>query len=221
MLADAFGFLRGSDDLLPTVVLGAVLSALSVFVLPLLIVWGYWLRVLRNAANDEAVPSFTRWGELLRDGLRVLAVGLGYAILLALFALVPVLVAGFVLYLLGVDPEVARWFGRIWSVLSSLPFVYVLPAALTNLAVGDGVRSGFALGTILRAAFTGEYATGWALSLGVGLIGGIFGVALSIAVLGVFVLFAVQLLATYPVARGFAKGGGRTPTAPPGGPGVL
>jgi uncharacterized membrane protein len=60
--------------------------------------------------------------------------------------------------------------------------------------------------TILQGAFTREYAVGWLLAVVVGVVGGLVGTALTAVVVGIFVLFYVQVSLYYLVGRGFAAG---------------
>lgn len=226
MLSDALSFPQRGDDWLPTLILGGVLTLLGVLILPAIILQGYLVRVLDHAARDErAPPSFTEWGGLFVDGLKVLVVNFVYG----LVALVPVSVvfASLVVIvpsgptvdetgMVPVDPGTAPprlttgvlvFLGLlVFAVVLLLVVGYVLPAALANLAIEGRFAAAFHLRTILAGAFTSDYAVAWLLAVVVGLVGGLVGSALTAVVVGVFVLFYVQVSVYYLVGRGFAAG---------------
>lgn len=59
---------------------GLLLASLLLPVLPALFVYGYLLRVMRNAVEDGELelPAWTDWGGLFKDGLKALVVGGSY-----------------------------------------------------------------------------------------------------------------------------------------------
>lgn len=212
MLGDAFDFVRDSDDWVPTTFIGGLLSALSFLILPGLIVQGYLIRVLRDSVDGESeAPSFTRWGELLVDGLKVLLIGFAYS----LIVVVPVVLISLVVLggaSLGGDSGGVRLFASLASVLLflvafalSLVVAYLLPAAMANFAVEGRLSAAFDFGTIRRVIFTGDYAIAWLVGLIVNVAGGLIGGALTILAVGIFIVFLAQVLTFYVWGRGFAE----------------
>jgi hypothetical protein len=184
---------------------------------------GYLVRVLDAAARRERTPpSFTQWGALFVDGLKVFVVNLVYG----LFVVVPLalLLGGLLVIVPGepmsmdgagaAPPPTPTGSGGVLVVVLlfvlvvgfGLLLAYLLPAALANFAIEGSLGSAFALRTIVSGAFTGEYAVAWVLAVVVGIVGGLVGSALSAVVVGVFVLFYVQVVLYYLVGRGFAAG---------------
>jgi hypothetical protein len=223
MLGDALQFPRSGDDWLPTVIIGGVLSILGVLILPALVIQGYLVRVLRAGARDNAtVPSFTEWGRLLVDGLKILLVSLGYG----LAVVVPLVVLSVVLAVtngLGAEAGgpglLAGLIGLgvgIAFVLLSVAVGYVVPAAMANFAIQGRLGAAFDVGTVAQGAFTVEYAIAWLLGLLVAVVGGLLGAVLSALVVGIFLLFYVQVSVYYLWGRGFAAGLGHEPGAPQG-----
>lgn len=224
MLSDALSFPRRGDDWLPTLLVGGILTLLGVFVLPAIVVQGYLVRVLAAAADqEETPPSFTRWGALFVDGVKLLVVNVVYG----LVAVVPlVVVLGAALVAIPGDPvpvepgttsptPPSAGFGAGLLVLVALLAVvglltllvaYVLPAALTNFAMEGRLGAAFDVRTVLAGAFTSDYAVAWLLALVVGLVGGLVGSALTVVVVGLFVLFYVQVSFYFLLGRGFAAG---------------
>jgi hypothetical protein len=223
MLSDALSFPRRGDDWLSTLLVGGVLTVLGPFILPALVVQGYLVRVLDYAARRERnPPSFTQWGTLLVDGLKLLVVTVVYG----LFAVVPlVVVFGALVVIVPGDPVVADpgmpnptpsigtgpgllvFLGlAALSGLLTLVVAYVLPAALANFAIEGRLGAAFDVRTVLAGAFTSDYAVAWLLALLVGAVGGFIGSVLTAVVVGVFVLFYVQVSLSYLFGRGFAAG---------------
>ncbi|WP_136601907.1 DUF4013 domain-containing protein [Salinigranum halophilum] len=222
MLSDALSFPRRGDDWLSTLLVGGILTILGFLLLPAFVLQGYLVRVLNAAARGERTPpSFTQWGTLLVDGVKVFVVNLVYG----LFALVPfVLLFGGLLVVVPSDPvpmEPAATpppppgsaSGLVIVVLLvavvavvTLLLTYLVPAALANFAIEGRLGAAFALRTIVSGAFTSDYAVAWVLALVVGIVGVLVGAALSAVVVGVFVLFYVQVVFYYLVGRGFAAG---------------
>jgi hypothetical protein len=208
MLGDAIGSLRASDDWAATTLIGAVLVVLSVFVLPVFVVQGYLLRVLREAAEGaDAAPSFTRWGELFVDGLKAFAVELAYG----LVAAVP-----YVLTLAGVgvtgSSNLALSVGFLLALVLSLAVSYLLPAAVANFAVEGRLAAAFDLRTVLGVALTWEYLAAVLLAVVVSVVGGVLGGLLAVVLVGFAVLFYVQVVTFHLYGQGYAaalSAGGR------------
>jgi hypothetical protein len=226
MLSDALSFPRRGEDWLSTLLVGGILTFLGFLILPVFVVQGYLVRVLDHAANRERTPpSFTQWGSLLVDGLKLFVVNLVYGLL----AVVPLTVVVAALFLpvfvretpieSGTVPAQAAETGGgdgvgllvfvvllLVAVLLTLLAVYVLPAAMANFAIEGRLGAAFDVRTVLAGALTSDYAVAWLLALVVGIVGGLVGSALTAVLLGVFVIFYVQVVFYYLVGRGFAAG---------------
>ncbi|WP_152041021.1 DUF4013 domain-containing protein [Salinigranum salinum] len=230
MLSDALSFPRRGDDWLSTLLVGGILTLLGPFVLPAIVLQGYLVRVLDYAARREREPpSFTQWGSLFVDGLKLVVVNLVYGLIGA----VPlVVVLG--LFLLPVyteavpvesgsvpaTPATAPPVGGgetgaglviflvllLVAVLLAVVVAYVLPAALANFAIEDRLGAAFDVRTVFAGAFTRDYFIAWVAAVVVGVVGGLVGSALTAVVVGVFVLFYAQVAVYYLVGRGFAAG---------------
>lgn len=78
MLEDALSYPR-RDDSWRTVVIGGLLTCFGFLLLPLFVVYGYGVHVLRSSALGEAeAPPFDDWSDLLVDGLKAFAISLAY-----------------------------------------------------------------------------------------------------------------------------------------------
>ncbi|RDI72924.1 DUF4013 domain-containing protein [Halopelagius longus] len=219
MLRHALSYPLNSDDRIPTILIGGVLTVLS-FVIPILpqaILQGYGVRVLRSSAKDEsAAPSFIDWVTLIVDGIKLLLINLAYTFVF----LVPIVVALFAFGLgeqllsggptpsavgSAVDSALAAAF-VLFIVVLSVAVAYIVPAAYANFAIEGSMGSAFDFSTIKEATTTSEYFTAWVLAAVIGLLLGALGIVLSVVLVGVLVLFYVQVVAFYLVGRGFSKG---------------
>ncbi|WP_396612350.1 DUF4013 domain-containing protein [Haloferax sp. S1W] len=224
MLSDALGFVKRSDDWVATTIIGGVLSLLSILIIPAFILQGYYVRAMQAAASgDESAPSFTDWGGLLVDGLKLLVVMFGWSLLIVvpmfLFSIVMGVGSTFVSQAAsapGAAPSTAGslGFGILGMVGMLLVFGlslvvgYLAPAASANFAINGTLGAGFDIRTILSGALTGEYAIAWLLAVIVAVVLGTIGSLLTIILVGIFVMFYVQVTTYYLFARGFADGVG-------------
>jgi hypothetical protein len=209
MLGDALGFPRSSDDWIQTLLIGAVLIPLSVLILPAFVLNGYLVRVMQAAVEgEERAPSFTNWGELLVDGLKLTVIGF----VVSLVINVPVWVYQITVLSGSVDPATgvpaSFWAVIAFVLIGGLAIGFFLPAAYANLARNDGAfGAAFDLSTIWAGATTGAYAKAWVLSVLVGIVLGIVGlVTLPLLGAGLLVFFYLQVVTFYLQARGFAEG---------------
>ena len=224
MLSDALWFLKRSDDWFATTIIGGVLSLLSVLILPGIILQGYFVRAMQAAANGEpAAPSFTDWGGLFVDGLKLFVVTFVWALVAIVPAILLSIIVGigtFTVSEAATGSAAASSAGGLGLgiaslVLGLLVFVlgllaaYLGPAAGANFAIEGDLGAGFDVRTIVSGALTGEYAVAWLIALVVAVVLGSIGGVLSPIVVGFFVLFYVQVMTYYLWARGFADATGK------------
>ena len=217
MITASLNYLRDSDDAIKTTLIGGVLLLLSPLLIPVFLVLGYLMRVLRRTGErSDEPPVFDEWGDLLIDGVKAFLITFVYSVLpLAILAVVGVFGVGAVLIGAGDSALAGLLGGTLVFVLAvvalavSLAGVYVTPAALANYAETDRVGSGFAFGTIWTAITTKAYAVGWLYAFAVLLAGSLaIGVLSVVPVLGtiagVFVQFYAVVAAYYIVGHTWA-----------------
>ncbi|KAB1188200.1 MULTISPECIES: DUF4013 domain-containing protein [Haloferax] len=227
MLSDALQFLTRSDDWVATTIIGGVLSLLSVLILPAIILQGYFVRAMRAAARGEdAAPSFTDWGGLIVDGLKLFVVTLVWSLIAIVPSVIFAVVFAFGTFTvaevtsqpgsvpapepsLNIGLLLLTAVGGLLVFALSLLVGYLVPAAGANFAIEGTLSAGFDVRTIVSGAFTGEYAIAWLLAIVVAVVLGTVGGLLSIILVGVFVLFYVQVTTYYLWARGYADGAGK------------
>lgn len=168
MLTDALAYPRSGDDPVKTILLGGILSffLFAIFVLPVLVVVGYFVRILETTAHgDGEAPEFENWSELLIDGLKASVVGIVYylpPVVLLMAAFVPMAIGG---GLSGPTPDADTLTGAgvltfvllLTSVVLWFVVTYVLFAALANFANHDQLGAAFDVGTVADAAFSTDY----------------------------------------------------------------
>ncbi|MFC7201951.1 DUF4013 domain-containing protein [Haloferax namakaokahaiae] len=226
MLSDALWFLKRSDDWVATTIIGGVLSLLSVLIIPAFILQGYLVKAMRAAANgEEAAPSFTDWGELFVDGVKLFVVGLGWSLVVIVPMILLTIVLGIGSAALtqgATDPSAVSSAGSLGlGIFSLVGFLligllgllvgFLVPAASVNFAIEGNLGAGFDVRTITGAAFTSDYVVAWVLAIVVSMVLGTIGSVLSIVLVGLFLLFYVQVMTYYLFARGYADGLGYFP----------
>lgn len=213
MISDSITYLRNSDEVVETVLIGGVLSILSFLLVPLFIVLGYLVRVLRRTMNgDDEAPVFEDWETLLIDGLKAFAITLVYGFVPAVVGFV--LVGGGVAAALSGDSGaliggLSILVGGLLSLALALAAWYVIPAATANFAETGRLASGFDIDTLRPVLLSGTYATGWLLALGVLVAGGVVVSVLNVvpvlgAIVGVFVSFYATVAAYYIIGHTWA-----------------
>lgn len=220
MLSEALEFPFEGDDWLQTVLIGGVLSLFSFLILPGILVNGYLLRLVRAGVNgDDTPPKFGEWIALLVDGVLVWVVQFVYAAV-PTFLLVLVMgsftVVTDVSTSTGPDPAaspdgallggVVGGLVAIVLVLLVLAAVYLMPAALANYARTGDFTDAFALRTVAAGAFSSEYLLAIVLVVVVSIVLGLIGSLLTLVLVGVFVLFYLQMVVYHLFGQGFARG---------------
>lgn len=212
MFEAALRYPTNGEKALERLLIGGVLVILSVFVLPIFLVYGYLLRsIAAVAAGEEEPPAWEDWGELFVDGLKAFVVGVAYAIVpfvLALLFFVPLSVGTAV----GGDGRsgVVAGIGALAflvMIVVGLAVAYVVMAALTNLAVEGRLGAAFEFSTVGRLATSEPYVIAIVLAIVVQvLVAAVvfaavlftFGLAVLVLVpLGAFIQFWLYLVTVY------------------------
>ena len=210
MISASLNYLRESDSAVATIAIGGLLFILSVFVLPVVFVSGYLMRVLRQTANgNDEPPVFDDWGDLGVDGLKAVAISLVYSgIPAAIVAIAGIFGIGLAVAGLGDSATGGLVGGAVALFVVALGFVlsiagaYVTPAALSNFAETGRLTAGFELRSIWTIITTKAYAVGWLTAMAV-ILGGVVVVSvLSMVPLigtraGLFVQFYALVAAFY------------------------
>jgi predicted flap endonuclease-1-like 5' DNA nuclease len=210
------GVFAGLLSLIPLVgwVLGPLVGLLGV--VPNVLIGGYSVAVCRSVmAGETSPPQFDDWEGLLRDGVKVVAIGVLYALPAIAVGVVGLLVVLVLSLLLGSNSSVASGVFLVVSGLGSLVVfayalvvAYVLPAAIVNFARTDRLSAAWDADALRQIATSGEYARPWALGFAFLLVANLVGGSLAVVLVGFLVLFYGQVAAMYLYASGVMDSGG-------------
>ncbi len=218
MFTDALTYPKRGPDATKTILIGGLLTLLSVLVVPILLVSGYAVRVIRSVAEGESRPPvFDRWSELLVDGAK------GIVVMLAYF-LVPAFLLG------AIGAIVAGAFGNTFAsgpiaflvaaaiVLASVGLWYAATGAFVTFAVSGNLRSAFSPEAVVPLLRRSSFAVAWLVGLAVILVGGVVASIVSLipvlgVILGAVVTFYAGIGAAYCYGTGFGAGTDATTSA--------
>jgi len=190
MIQESLQYLRTDEDRwVRTVLIGGILSLLSVLVIPTFLVLGYLVRVMRGTMHDDDHPPvFDEWGDLFVDGLKAFVVVFVYGLVPAIIAAV-VIGGGILSFAVGGGAEsssliglgmVGVLVGSLLAIVLSLLAAYVIPAAIAAFAETDKIGAAFSFGELRPVLTSGTYATAWVYGIAIlfaaGLIAGLFNV---------------------------------------------
>lgn len=215
MFEDALRYPWAGEDRVERIAIGGVLTLLGVFLLPALIVYGYYVRVVRrvDGGDDDAPPPLGDWEALLADGVRAVVVGAVYALVPT--AVVAVSVLGWFLFVAaaigaesGAVGVAAVAYGAVTFALSAavtLLALYLFPAGVAAFAVTGRLGAAFSPGTVRRIGTDSRYVHGLLVSVGIVLVANLTVSLLSLTgiggVLAPFVSFYAGVAAAYSLGR--------------------
>lgn len=220
MLVDALEYPTRGESWLKTVLIGGVLLLLGFLIVPLIAVQGYMLRVLRGATEDaEEPPVFDEWEELLVDGVKVIGASFVFLLVPFVIAAAAVVFGGFAAF------SGSEGSGIVGLLLALLAFVgwllaaYLLPAGLANMAREESFAAAFDVDVLRTVGSSTDYLVAVALAFVIAAVLGSVASALSAVLVGVFVLFYLQVSVFYLYGRGFSEAmeGEPEPTSTVGG----
>jgi hypothetical protein len=214
----ALSYPTNSEDWVKIVLIGGLLALFSVLIVPLFLLYGYLVRVLRAGMAEAAEPpAFDDWGTLLVEGVVAFVILLVYQLIPLIVAAVTV---GGSLVAIGTGSEAGAGVGILGllagfalSGLLALAFGYLTLIALANYAHVGGIGAAFDVDVLRSVALDEAYAIPWLYGIGV-LIGatvvsGLLGIVpLLGAIAGVFVTFYGQVVAAWIWGKGFADATG-------------
>jgi len=223
MFEDALRYPTAGDDALETIAIGGILGLLGVLLLPVFIVYGYLVHVIRTVGrgDDETLLTFDDWGTLLVDGLKGFVIVLVYTVVPALalgIAVTPVVLftsvsadgGGGASGLLTTVLLLAVFVVATLSLLVLLAAIYVVPVAVTAFATTDRLGAAFTVSELRRIGGSSQFITGWLVALVLSILVGIVTGIVASTIIG---LLAVPFLNFYGnVVAAYALGAGVRPT---------
>ncbi|MEZ3144572.1 DUF4013 domain-containing protein [Halobaculum sp. MBLA0143] len=213
MITDGLSYPVSGDDGLKRLLIGSVLGFASVLVLPAFLLLGYSVRVLGDAAHGGTEPpAFDDWGEMFVTGLKATLVAVVYG--LVPFGLV-VLLAVTILSGAAVGGDAGGLLagvgllGVLLSVVASVLVYYLVPAALTNMAVDGQMGAAFDLGRLKRVLLSGDYLLAWLAPVALAVVLNVVTVILVATIVGALLVpivqFYVQVAVLYMFGRAYGE----------------
>jgi hypothetical protein len=220
MLEDGLSYPLAGDSALGRIVVGSLLVLGSFLIVPLVLLFGYLVRVLASSARDDPEPpAFDDWGAMFVDGLKGLVVTLVYGIvpflLIGVSAAIAIGGAGS-----GNDAAagILGSIGLVGILLSSVALFllyYLVPAALTKMAVEDSVGAAFAVGDLTDVLLSIDYLVAWLVPFVIAFVVQVVTTVLVLVTFGLGALlvppiqFYTNVAVFYMFGRAFGKVTGR------------
>jgi hypothetical protein len=214
MIQDAVTYPYTGDEWVKRVVIGTVLLFGSVLILPAVPLMGYIYRTIQAGARDDPEPpAWEDWGGLSVDGLKLLA---GFVVALVvpmvLWVAMSFVVFGGTMLAASTGSSAGIVAGAglaLLFVFGSFGFLlavfYVALAAVTNMVVRDSLGALFEFGRIGSLALSGDFFVGVLASMAVSFVLGLVAGLLSLVLVGLLLLFGVQVSQYYLIGRGAGK----------------
>lgn len=210
-LGDVITYPTEGDNWLVTTFIGGVLLFFSFLLIPMFLVYGYLVRVIRTVTADEAEPpSFDDWGSMLVEGLQAWIIGL-------IYLLIPLIVGAVTIggsiaaMATGSDVGAAAGIGGSLvglavTVLLTIVFGYVSAAAVVNFAREERFGAGFEVDTLKQVVLTDDFVVAWLLTIVLFIVASVVNVIPLIGwVLAPFVAFYAASVAANLLGDGFAQ----------------
>ncbi|WP_435116651.1 DUF4013 domain-containing protein [Halolamina sp. C58] len=214
MLEEGLSYPFNGENALGRIVIGGLLGFGSILIIPAFALMGYLVWVLGGAARgEEEPPAFEDWGEMIVDGLKATAVSIVYGIVPFVLMFASIFIAGSgsatgsetatgVLGGIGV-------LGLLVSLLAMFLLYYLIPAALTNMALEGNFGAAFDFGTIKQAILSVDYLIAWLIPFLLAALVNVVVFVLAITIVGLvvvpFLQFYVQVAAFYMFGAAFGK----------------
>ena len=208
MFSEAFTYPK-RDGWKP-VIIAIVLMFLSILIIPLFILFGYFIQILGDTANgSDDPPAFDDWVGLLVQG----AVGV---VISFVYAIVPlILLFGFLLVVVGGDlatgdpggaSVAALLLAAIAGFFAMLLIAYLLPAALTNYATTGSIGAAFDFGTLRSYWTSPDYLIAILVGVGINVAFGIVSNILVATIVLIPLAFPIAVYGTLVAYRVWGSG---------------
>ncbi len=209
MLEDGLSYpMRG--DWIGRVLIGGVLTALSVFLIPVFVVLGYLVRVLETTIEgQETPPEFEDWGDMFMKGIIGTVIAFAYTFVpITLYSILAVIVLG-VSGALGGDLGAIVGLIGVFMLLAFIPVLfliyYAVPAALGAYATRGEISAAFDVGLLKPTLLSTEYLAAVILPIVVAIVVWIVSGILAVTVVGLLLLPFVQFYGQVAVFRMFGS----------------
>ncbi|WP_276250493.1 DUF4013 domain-containing protein [Haloarcula rara] len=220
---DAIRYPWTGDRNVERIAIGGLLGMFGFLFVPILFVYGYNLRVLRNvmAGETETAPAFDDWGALLGDGLSAFVIGavyFGVPFLLVAVGWIASFFAFFAGAGIGGDGAASAgallgFFGLfVVQLLAGVLFLvagYLLPGAVAAYVRTDTLGAAFSPSTVRTIVTNRDYAIAWLFAFAINMLAGLATNVAMVTIVGIlfvpFISFYGQVACTYAIGRGVAE----------------
>ena len=212
MLGDSLEYPRRGNGVWTRHLIGGALLLFGWLFVPILLVYGYLIQVVRGvAAGDPEPPAWEDWTDLLVDGIKYLVVSLVYGLPTAVLGgLIGLVAAGLAIGVETGTPGLTAGAAVALAVLGLLTAAvgllmgFLLPAAVVNFVVADDLAAAFHLRTVAGNAFTRPYAVAWLKAVVAAVVLGVVGAVLMVVFLaGLLVFFYMAVVITHLLTEGY------------------
>jgi hypothetical protein len=201
MIDGDFSYPTNRADWIKTVLIGGVLSFFGILLIPLFVVYGYVIRVVRATIDGEDEPPvFEEWGDLLVEGLKAWLIGVVYMLVPLIVGLV--LIGGSIAAMTaggraGAGAGAAGFLGGfLVTTVLALVFGYAAAAAIVTFAREERFGAAFDVGAVRSLVTDADFAVSWIVSLvGFLLAGAVTGIPFIGWLLGPFASFYALVVA--------------------------
>jgi hypothetical protein len=199
MFSDALYYPTRGDQAVMTILIGGILSFLGFLIVPLFLVFGFYLRVLETTIEGaEDPPQFDDWGTLAVRGLVAFAITVAYYLVPGLVFLV---LGGIGALTGNADAAGAGvLIGGVVSFLLGVGITFIYPAAISNYARTGSPGKAFAVGEIKAVVTSGGYLGAWVIGFvifvfGFFLVGVLSFIPIIGTLVGLFINFFIAMAA--------------------------
>jgi len=213
MFEDGLSYPLQGDSALGRIIIGGLLGFGSVLIVPGFALMGYLVWVLGGAARgEEEPPAFDDWGEIIVVGLKATVVTLIYGVVpfMLVFVSIFVIAGG------ATGSETGMGIlggigllGMLVSVVAMFLLYYIIPAALTSMALEGSIEAAFDFGTIKQVVLSANYLLAWLIPFVLPSLANVVTAVLAITVIGLlavpFMQFYIQVAAFYMFGAAFGK----------------
>lgn len=199
LITDALTVPIGAERWLTRVAIGGMLALGSVFIVPLFLLAGYMVRVVRaGSSGSQPLPPFTNPVGLIIDGIRWSVISFIFISIPTAIGAMGTVMAARAFVELSIEMATLVLVAVILVTTATfLVAIYLLPIAIINLARSGTLVGAFDRPRMKKIALCREFPPVWAAWFGLLIIGGVVSGMLSVLVIGIFVYFYIMAASHY------------------------
>ena len=222
VIEDAIRYPWTGEDHVARIVIGGLLGMFGILFVPMLFVYGYLVRVLRDvsARQRATAPPFDDWGELLADGVSVFVIGVVYYGVPFLLIAVAFIASFFPIFIgAGAGGDGGAAVGTLGTLFAMfavqmlagvvlLVAAYILPGAVAAYARTDRLGAAFSPSTVRTIVTNRDYAIAWLYAFAINILASVATNLAVFTIVGIlvvpFISFYSLVACTYAIGHGVA-----------------